>query len=280
MSSPTRCAARCARRPFRGPAFKLPTRIGPGQAATSRLSRRSSPAGPPPPCRSTRTAGRSLLALVALATTLLRERAGIALALAVPVFPLGNISLGLALLYCGARRRLAARDLARAARDAALRARPAARADRRARPPAPRCRTRALGAAAACSPSRSACSRRRSPPGSGTLPCRWSAGRHRSGSAWPARATRSTSPARSPARPARTRPSCSRPARSPSSRSPSRTRRARGRWAAAGLGAGMIVLTVAVVPSAAALPLLLAAWAIAAVTALRAPALGVPSAAA
>jgi hypothetical protein len=56
--------------------------------------------------------------------------------------------------------------------------------------------------------------------------------------------------------------------------------RARGRWAAATLGAGMIVLTVAAVPSAAALPLLLAAWAIAAVTALRAPALGVPSAAA
>ena len=55
--------------------------------------------------------------------------------------------------------------------------------------------------------------------------------------------------------------------------------RARGRWAAAGLGAGMIVLTVAAVPSAAAVPLLLAAWAIAAVTALRAPALGVPSAA-
>jgi hypothetical protein len=53
----------------------------------------------------------------------------------------------------------------------------------------------------------------------------------------------------------------------------------RGRWAAAGLGAGMIVLTVAAVPSAAALPLLLAAWAIAAFTALRAPALGVRSAA-
>jgi hypothetical protein len=42
----------------------------------------------------------------------------------------------------------------------------------------------------------------------------------------------------------------------------------------------MIVLTVAAVPSAAALPLLLAAWAIAAVTALRAPVVGVPSAAA
>jgi protein kinase-like protein len=55
--------------------------------------------------------------------------------------------------------------------------------------------------------------------------------------------------------------------------------RARGRWAAAGLGAGMIVLTVAAVPSAAAVPLLLASWAVAAFTALRAPALGVPSAA-
>jgi len=54
--------------------------------------------------------------------------------------------------------------------------------------------------------------------------------------------------------------------------------RSRGRWAAAGLGAGMIVLTVAAVPSAAALPLLLAAWGIAAFTALRAPALGVRSA--
>jgi hypothetical protein len=40
----------------------------------------------------------------------------------------------------------------------------------------------------------------------------------------------------------------------------------------------MIVLTVAAVPSAAAVPLLLSAWAIAAFTALRAPALGVPSA--
>ena len=39
------------------------------------------------------------LAVLAAAATLLRERAGIALALAVPVLPLGNISLGLALLY-------------------------------------------------------------------------------------------------------------------------------------------------------------------------------------
>src|SRR5439155_10174607 len=40
-----------------------------------------------------------LLAFLALTATLVRERAGIALALAVPVLPLGNISLGLALFY-------------------------------------------------------------------------------------------------------------------------------------------------------------------------------------
>jgi len=39
------------------------------------------------------------LAAAAAAATLVRERAGLAFALAVPVFPLGNVSLGLALLY-------------------------------------------------------------------------------------------------------------------------------------------------------------------------------------
>ena len=39
------------------------------------------------------------LAIVAAALTLVNRRAGLALALAVPVFPLGNISSGLALLY-------------------------------------------------------------------------------------------------------------------------------------------------------------------------------------
>jgi hypothetical protein len=51
----------------------------------------------------------------------------------------------------------------------------------------------------------------------------------------------------------------------------------RGRWAAAGLGAAMIILTVALVPTSAAAPLLLSAWAIAAFTALRPHVLGVPS---
>jgi hypothetical protein len=51
----------------------------------------------------------------------------------------------------------------------------------------------------------------------------------------------------------------------------------RGRWAAAGLAAGMIVLTVAAVPGSAAVPLLLSAWVIAALITLRPHVLGVPS---
>jgi hypothetical protein len=45
--------------------------------------------------------------------------------------------------------------------------------------------------------------------------------------------------------------------------------RGRGLWASAGLGAAMIVLTVLAVPAAAPLPLVAAAWAIAAFAALR-----------
>src|SRR4029078_6394869 len=80
------------------PAFKLPTRIAPGQALTAVLAALlagwTSSALPFYP-----HSWPALLSLVALAATLVRERAGIALALAVPVLPLGNISLGLALLY-------------------------------------------------------------------------------------------------------------------------------------------------------------------------------------
>ncbi len=43
-----------------------------------------------------------LLAALAVAVTLVRPRLGLALALAVPVFPLGNISFGLAVLYAAA----------------------------------------------------------------------------------------------------------------------------------------------------------------------------------
>src|SRR4029077_2156782 len=80
------------------PGFKLTSRIEPGQAVTAVLAALLAgwissalpffPHGWP-----------ILLAFAAFAVTLLRERVGIALALVVPVLPLGNISLGLALLY-------------------------------------------------------------------------------------------------------------------------------------------------------------------------------------
>ncbi len=54
------------------------------------------------------------LGLAAAAATLARPRAGLALALAAPIFPLGNLSLGLAILYTG----LAAGWLALSWRDA------------------------------------------------------------------------------------------------------------------------------------------------------------------
>src|SRR5881398_68268 len=80
------------------PGFRLPTRIEGGQALTALLAALlagwTSSALPFYP-----HGWPLVLALLALAATLLRERGGIALALAVPVFPLGNISLGLALLY-------------------------------------------------------------------------------------------------------------------------------------------------------------------------------------
>src|SRR5262249_4563596 len=82
------------------PAYQLPTPLEPGQAVPPGLGAALSgwtsatlpfyPHGWP-----------IALALAAFTAALLRERAGIGLALAVPVLPLGNISLGLALLYAG-----------------------------------------------------------------------------------------------------------------------------------------------------------------------------------
>jgi Protein kinase domain len=260
------------------PAFKLPTRIEPGHALTAALAALLAgwtssalpfyPHGWPLP-----------LALIALAATLLRERAGIALALAVPVLPLGNISLGLALLYSA----LAACWLLVTWREpratllfvigpllapiAALGLLPLAATRTRSAP------LRALTVAI------------------GVLTAALAAGiRHVALPlvGGPAPLAIGVAGARDPfdvagslaraagAYPALLLEMCALALVAlalPHAR-------ARGRWAAAGLGAGMIVLTVAAVPSAAALPLLLAAWAIAAVTALRAPAVGVPSAAA
>jgi len=258
------------------PGFKLPTRIEGGQALTpvlaALLAGWTSSALPFYP-----HGWPLLLALVALVATLLRERVGIALALAVPVLPLGNISLGLALLYSA----LAAGWLLVTWREpraallfvvgpllapvAALGLLPLAAARIRSGP------LRALGVAI------------------GVLTAALAAGvRHVSLPlvGGPAPLGLGVVGARDPfdvagsvARAAASHPSllietCALALVALA------LPHARGRWAAAGLGAGMIVLTVAVVPSASAIPLLLAAWAIAAVTALRAPALGVPSAAA
>ena len=259
------------------PGFKLPSRIEPGQAVTAVLAALlagwTSSALPFYP-----HGWPLLLALVALAATLLRERVGIALALAVPVLPLGNISLGLALLYSA----LAAAWLLVTWREpraallfvvgpllapvAALGLLPLVAA---------RTRTGALRALGV---------------GIGVLTAALAAGiRHAALPlvGGPAPLGVGVAGARDPfdvagslARAAGAHPSllletCALALVAlalPHAR-------ARGRWAAAGLGAGMIVLTVAAVPGAAALPLLLSAWAIAAFTALRAPTLGVPSAA-
>jgi hypothetical protein len=216
------------------------------------------------------------LALVAAAATLFHERVGIALALAVPVLPLGNISLGLALLYAA----LAAGWLLVTWREpraallfvvgpllapvAALGLLPLAVARVRSAP------LRALTVALGVLTAALAAGIRHvalplvggpAPLGLGVAGARdpFDVAGSVARAAW--------------AHPPLLLETCALALVAlalPQAR-------ARGRWAAAGLGAGMIVLTVGAVPSAAALPLLLAAWAIAAVTALRAPALGVPS---
>jgi hypothetical protein len=259
------------------PAFSLPPRVEAGQAVTAVLAALlagwTSAALPFYP-----HAWPIGLAMAAAAATLFRERAGIALALAVPVLPLGNISLGLALLYTA----LAAGWLLVTWREpraallfvvgpllapvAALGLLPVATARVRAAP------LRALAVAI------------------GVLTAALAAGiRHVALPlvGGPAPLGIGVAGARDPfdvagslARAAGAHPSLLVETCALSLVALALpTARARGRWAAAGLGAGMILLTVAAVPSATALPLLLSAWAIAAFTALRAPTLGVPSAA-
>jgi hypothetical protein len=259
----------------RRPALKLPSRVDAGHAVTALLA--AVLAGWTASALAFYPHGWPfLLAAAAAVATLFRERAGIALALAVPVLPLGNISLGLALLYAA----LAAGWLLVTWREpraallfvlgpllapaAALGLLPLATARVRAAP------LRALTVLV------------------GVLTAALAAGiRHASlplvGGAAPlgvgvAGARDPFDVAGSLARAAGAQPSLLVEACALAIVALALPHaRARGRWAAAGLGAGMIVLTVAAVPSAAALPLLLASWAIAAFTALRAPALGVPS---
>ena len=218
------------------------------------------------------------LALLAAAATAFRERAGIALALAVPVLPLGNISFGLALLYAA----LAGAWLVVTWREpragllfvlgpllapvAALGFLPLVTARVRAAPL--RGLTVVLGVLTA---GLAAGIRHVSLPLVGG----------------PAPLGLGVAQARDPfdvagslARAAGDHPSLLLEACALALVAVALPHaRPHGRWAAAALGAGMIVLTVAAVPSAAAVPLLLASWAIAAFTALRAPVLGVRSAA-
>jgi Protein kinase domain len=259
------------------PGFRLPTRFDPGHAVTAVLAALlagwTASALPFYP-----HSWPLLLALLAFSATLLRERVGIALALAVPVLPLGNISLGLALLYSA----LAAGWLLVTWREpraallfvvgpllapiAALGLLPLVAA---------RTRTgalRALGVAIGVLTAALAAGIRHAalPLIGGQAPL----GLGVAGARDPFDVAGSLVRAAG-AHPALLIETCALALVAlalPHAR-------ARGRWAAAGLGAGMIVLTVAAVPSASALPLLLAAWGIAAVTALRAPGLGVPSAA-
>jgi protein kinase-like protein len=216
------------------------------------------------------------LAALAAALTLYRERAGLALALAVPFFPLGNISLGLALLYAA----LAAAWLVVAWREpragllfalgpllapaAALAFLPLAAIW--VRNPARRALTVALGVLTAAI---SAGIRHAALPLVGGAAPR---GLGIEGARGP------LDVAGSVAHTAAAHPSLLFEAAALALVAAAIPyAQARGRWGAAGIGAAMILLTVAAVPEAAAVPLVLSAWAIATYTALRAPALGVPS---
>jgi hypothetical protein len=216
------------------------------------------------------------LAALAAALTLYRERAGLALALAVPFFPLGNISLGLALLYAA----LAAAWLLVTWREpragllfalgpllapvAALGLLPLAAIW--VRGTARRALVVALGVltAALAAGIRHA-----------ALPLVGGAAPHSLGVEG---ARGPLDVAGSLAHAAAAHPSLLIEAAALALVAAAIPyAQALGRWGAAGIGAAMILLTVAAVPVAAATPLVLSAWAIATYTALRAPALGVPS---
>jgi Protein kinase domain len=257
-------------------AFRLPPRLEAGQALTAVLA--AMLAGWTSAALPFYPQGWPIgLALVAAAATLFRERAGITLALAVPILPLGNISLGLALLYAA----LATGWLLVTWREpraallfvvgpllapvAALGLLPLAASRVRAAP------LRALTVAIGVLTAALAAGIRHValPLIGGPAPL----GIGVAGARGPLDVAGSLAHAAG-AYPSLLLEACALALVAlalPQARS-------RGRWAAAGLGAGMIVLTVAAVPSAAALPLLLSSWAIAAFTALRAPALGVRSA--
>ncbi len=209
------------------------------------------------------------LAVAVFAVTTLRERLGLALALAVPVLPLGNVSLGLALLY-GA---LAAGWLVLSWREprggllfalgpvlaplAALGLVPLAASLLRAGP-----RRAAQAAVAVLVAGVVAGLRHASLPFTGARPPL---------GVGVAGATNPLDVAGSLARAAAAHPALLVEAAAFAAIALALPfAQARGRWGAAGLGAAMLVLTVLAVPSAAAAPLVAAAWLTATVVAVRA----------
>ena len=109
--------------------------------APARSRRRSRPEpspSPPRSCPSGRRGSSLLLALAAAAATIRTPRIGLAIALFVPVFPLGNVAQAAAVAYAALARRVARRLLARRAGGPAVRGRPAPRGGRRDRAPAAR----------------------------------------------------------------------------------------------------------------------------------------------
>jgi hypothetical protein len=208
------------------------------------------------------------LAAAAAAATVFRERLGLTVALAVPILPLGNVSLGLALVYAA----LAAAWIVLSWREpraglvfalgpalaplAALGLVPLATSGIRAAP-----RRAAQAAAAVLVAALVAGLRHASLPLIGT-PAPLGLG--------VAGATDPLDVAGSLARAAAAQPALLLEAAAFAAIAVALPfARARGRWGAAGLGAAMLVLTVLAVPSAAAAPLAVAAWITAAALALR-----------
>ena len=114
-------APRRVKRSRSGSTFAVPAEAGAGRRSRPRRGlRRLDRAAR---CRSSRTAGRSGLPPWPRRSTAFRERLGLAVALAVPILPLGNVSLGLAARLRRGRGRLARALVARAAQRPALRRR-------------------------------------------------------------------------------------------------------------------------------------------------------------
>ena len=243
------------------------TAIPPGRSPRPG-SRRCSPAGRRRRCRSSRTAGRSDSRSPRRRPRSTASALGLAFALAVPVLPLGNVSLGLAIVYAAFAAAWLA--LAGASRAAGCCSRSGRCSRRSARSDSSRSPRSGSGRRPARRPRRARrCSRRprrRDPPRG---PARHGSRMRRSGLGI-AGATDPLDVVGTLVRAATAQPALlveaarSRP-RPRSCRSPARA----AAGAPPGSGALMLAATLLPVPAAPALPLVAAAWLTAAVVALR-----------